>query len=75
MKRPCLAFLAVGWLATGCSGDDSRPVAARDTLTDRQRQEAIGRSGLPGATGITGALKASDSATARNQRLDSIGQP
>ena len=58
------------------SGCGAKPATvARDTLTTRARQEAVGNSGIPGAKGINRALEASDSATARNQRLDSIGQP
>ncbi len=48
--------------------------SAPDTLTTRERQEAIGKSGIPGARGINKALDISDTAAARNQRLDSIGQ-
>ena len=59
--------------AAGCGGKPA--TVAKDTLTTRQRQEAIGNSGIPGAKGINRALQASDSATARNQRLDSVGQP
>ena len=68
-------LLLMALLAAGCSNGESKDVVAKDTLTDRQRQEAIGKSGLPGATGINRALQASDSAAARNQRLDSIGNP
>ena len=57
----------------GCGNDKPAPVVA-DTLTTRERQEAIGRSGLPGAVGINQAIKVADSATARNRILDSIGQ-
>jgi len=46
--------------------------AAGDTLTVRQRDSVLGASRLPGARGIRGALQAQDSATARNQRADSI---
>lgn len=71
MSRVPLLVL-IGVLAA-CAGKPG--TAARDTLTTRQRQEAVGNSGIPGAKGINRALEASDSATARNQRLDSIGQP
>ncbi len=71
--RHLLGTLLISLGAAGC-GSRPSPVA-RDTLTTRQRQEAVGNSGIPGAKGINRALEASDSATARNQRLDSIGQP
>lgn len=67
-----LMLVPVGVLAA-CAGKPA--TVARDTLTTRARQEAVGNSGIPGAKGINRALEASDSATARNQRLDSIGQP
>jgi hypothetical protein len=57
-------------LAACESGSKARP--SNDTMTTRERQEAIGRSGIPGAGGINRALDAADSATARNRRLDSI---
>ena len=63
-------------ILAGLAGCGAKPPAekakTRDTLTTRQRQEAVGESGIPGAGGITRALKISDTATARNQRLDSI---
>jgi len=48
--------------------------AQRDTLTTRERQEAIGRSGLPGAQGINRALDIVDTAQARIQALDTVGR-
>ncbi len=41
--------------------------------TERQVDSAIGQSRLPGAAGVRGAMRAADSATARNARLDSLG--
>ncbi len=55
---------------TGESGQANRP----DTLTRRQRDSAIGASGLPGAQGVRGALRAQDSARAQNAWLDSIAR-
>ncbi len=60
----CVLFVACG------RAQPSR--AAGDTLTVRQRDSVLGASRLPGARGIRGALQAQDSATARNQRADSI---
>jgi 16S rRNA C1402 (ribose-2'-O) methylase RsmI len=58
-------------LLSSCGG---KPGAAdpADTLSTRARQEAIGRSGIPGATGINRALEVADSATARQAALDSL---
>ena len=55
-------------LAAGCSEnrDQERP------STERQRDSVLGASKLPGAAGVRGALRAADSATVRNTRLDSV---
>jgi len=66
------ALVLVGLLLAGCGGDPAGDAAARDTLTRRQRDSVIGASRLPGAGGVRGALRAVDSAAARNDRLDSI---
>ena len=66
---------AIGLGLAGCG--DKPPVEkakAVDSVPTRQRQEAIGNSGIPGARGINRALEISDTAAARNHRLDSIGQ-
>ena len=62
-----LLVLAVSLFA--CSGE--KPVAKKP-LTERERNEAIGASSLPGAAGVRGALRVQDSAQARNNRLDSV---
>lgn len=61
-------------LATACTGGGKANAGRPDTLTQRQRDSAIGASGLPGAQGVRGALGAQDSARARNARLDSIAR-
>jgi hypothetical protein len=40
--------------------------------SERERDSIIGASQLPGATGVRRALLESDSADARNARLDSV---
>jgi hypothetical protein len=65
MKKIIMATL----LLAACSGE--KP-AAKPDMTQRQRDSAIGASRLPGAQGVRGALRAADSAQARNNRLDSI---
>ena len=42
------------------------------SASERQRDSALGESGLPGAQGIRGALRVSDSANARQERVDSV---
>ena len=67
VTRGVLLVMAVSVLA--CSGE--KPVAKKP-LTERERNEAIGASKLPGAAGVRGALRVQDSAQARNNRLDTI---
>ncbi len=70
--RPLIVIVAV---LTGCGEKPPADQAkAADTLSTRERREAIGNSGIPGARGINRALDIADTAAARNQRLDSIGQ-
>ena len=66
--REVTMLVAVAILA-GCGGE--KPVAKKP-LTERERNEAIGASSLPGAAGVRGALRVQDSAQARNNRLDTI---
>jgi hypothetical protein len=64
------ALLVIGVLS--CGGTDS--TARRGSLTQRERDSMIGASQLPGAQGVRGALKASDSAAARREREDAAAQ-
>ena len=55
-------------LAVACTRDPGP-----QSGTQRERDSVLGASKLPGAQGVRGALRASDSAAARNARLDSVG--
>ena len=77
MRTSLLVAILLGLAACGAkpAADQAKAkTKTPDTLTTRQRQEAIGNSGIPGARGINRALIISDTAVARNQRLDSISQ-
>ena len=63
-----LLVLGLG-LAAGCTSGEQRREA-----TQRERDSVIGASKLPGAAGVRGALRAADSAAARNARADSVGR-
>jgi hypothetical protein len=63
MRALVLCFLIIG-----CGTGETR----RSEATERQRDSVIGASQLPGAAGVRGALRAGDSAAARNARLDSL---
>ena len=56
------------FLSGGCHSDRTPPARS-----ERERDSVIGESQLPGAQGVRGALRASDSAATRNARYDSIG--
>jgi hypothetical protein len=66
--RIFLACLMLAGAACAAPDDD----AAGDTMSQRARDSAIGASNLPGAPGVSAAIRAADSAEARNARLDSI---
>jgi len=63
-----MRLLALCFLVTACGTAESR----RPAPTERQRDSVVGASQLPGAAGVRGALRAGDSAAARNARLDSL---
>lgn len=63
-------ILLAGMLALAACQSDEAP-DSRSDLTKRQADSAIGASGLPGASGVTRAMSAADSAAARNARMDS----
>lgn len=83
MRRSCLFVYKCRSLATlgmtitgllmGCSSDTGGN--RRDTMTQRQRDSVLGQSQLPGAQGVAKALKAADSAKARQARIDSASRP
>ena len=69
MRMRAVLFTA---LVLSALGSCRRDEAARPA-TVRERDSAIGASRLPGARGVGGALRASDSAAARRAREDSVG--
>lgn len=74
--RHLLALAITGLVLAGCGGDAGPDTAQpRDTMTQRQRDDAIGQSSLPGARGVSRALEVSDSAAARDSLQREIGDP
>jgi hypothetical protein len=70
MLRICgLMGIGIALAVAGCSPKEGKPSRA---TSQRERDSILGASRLPGAQGVRGALGASDSAAARNARLDSI---
>ena len=57
----------------GCpSPGTERAEESSDSVTQRERYEAVGRSNLPGAQGVRGALDASDDIRSREAQRDSV---
>lgn len=69
IKRIHLVGLPVAVLLISCL--DSKPANNRDTMTKRQRDSVFGQSGVPGAQGVTKAMRAADSLNAIRKRQDS----
>jgi hypothetical protein len=72
MRRWFPACFALTALA-GCLADSASK--RESPKTERERDSTIGASRLPGAQGVRGALRATDSATSRRDREDSLGPP
>ena len=72
MRLPCL--IAAALLISACAKKNSAPPPPRDAAAQRAVDSTIGASKLPGAQGVRGALKASDSAAARRAELDSLSR-
>ena len=70
MRRVWLAALLFLMAGAGCNSKQDG--GARRPRSERERDSVLGASRLPGARGVRGALGASDSAEARNARLDSV---
>ena len=73
MTRRLIAALSLAALATACASSEKSN--NRDTMTQRQKDSVLGQSGLPGAQGVTKALRASDSVKAHQARVDSAANP
>lgn len=71
MSKVLMAAIALALV--GCETKAAQQVQ-KDTLTTRERQEAVGNSGIPGARGINRALDIVDTANARIQALDTVGR-
>jgi hypothetical protein len=69
--RSFIACLMLVLLAA-CGAGQSGGSAARDTLTERQRDSILAQSRIPGAAGVGRAMKAADSTSARIRATDSV---
>ncbi len=72
MRMRLLVLLGC-FAVAGCGADpDAEAGAQPDTLTQEQRDSAIGASGLPGAGAVNRALDASRTMEERAARMDSV---
>jgi hypothetical protein len=71
--RSLIVLVAIAAAATACgpTPDDPPP---RTAAEQRAADSTVGASRLPGAGGVQGALRASDSAEARARLLDSLSR-
>jgi len=67
--RPTILLFALTLAA--CSGDSKDKQAARDTLTERQKDSILAKSRIPGASNVGRAMRAADSTSAGAHRVDS----
>lgn len=69
--RLALFWIVVPIALAACLGEHAE---RRAPATERERDSVIGASRLPGATGVQGALRMSDSAASRREREDSVAR-
>jgi hypothetical protein len=70
VKQLKLVYVIACLAACGGSGDSRN--AARDTLTERQRDSILAKSRIPGASGVGRAMTAADSTSARIQQANAV---
>jgi hypothetical protein len=73
-RRPLAIAAVVLAAALGCTKKEEAPATPRTAEQQRAIDSTVGASSLPGAGGVQGALRAQDSAAARQRMLDSIAK-
>lgn len=66
------SVLVAVWVSAACSIPEPQLAVDRDTLTRRQKDSITATLPLPGASGVGRALRASDAAQARADRLEAL---
>lgn len=72
--KPLIVLAMAGALGASCGEPPQETPPRRSAEQQRTVDSTIGASRLPGAGGVQGALRASDSAAARARRLDSLAR-
>lgn len=71
--RRLTTLVGAACVLASCSQRATSPTQAAP-LSQRQHDSVIGASRLPGASGVRGALRVSDSAAAERARIDSAAR-
>jgi hypothetical protein len=71
---PGVLALAIAFGMFACGKKEEPPAQPRTAEQQRKIDSTVGASGLPGSGGVQGALRAQDSAAARQKQLDSIAK-
>ena len=58
--------------ALACGGKSGNQQVKRDSLTERQRDTAISKSAIPGASAVGKAMRVADSTSAQVQASDTV---
>lgn len=66
--------LALALTLAACAGGGDNAAAARDSLTQRQRDSILAQSRIPGARGVGSAMRVADSIEAHVRSADTLGQ-
>lgn len=72
--RNIVFLIVAGLMGAACSEQPKDAAPSRSATQQRAVDSTIGASRLPGAGGVQGALRASDSAAARARQLDSLSR-
>jgi len=72
MTRHFAIALGLVAIAACGGGESSDKQAARDTLTQRQKDSILAKSSIPGASNVGRAMRAADSTSAGAHRADSV---
>jgi len=73
MRKADVWALAAAVAMTACAAPPANTVS-REDMTQRERDSVVGASVLPGARGVSSALRATDISDARNSVVDSASQ-
>lgn len=73
-RGPVLVSLVWSLALVGCKEKEPRgaAVGTTDTLTERERNDMLSTSGIPGASGVGAAMRAADATSSGIRAADSV---